>query len=354
MQKDCGMSKVFLLKLLFFFILINPCDAATHPKNLQFPSDHGMHIDSNLEGWSFFGHLIDANNHSFGFSLTFMRQSVLPQQSPSLWTTQDIFTSYFSITDSEMEQFYYQEKVNRTSFNFAGASASQLLIWNRGWQAIKDTKTIVLQAETKDAALTLRLLPVKSPLLLGQNGYFKTDDLYYYTLPIIQGEGELRVGEKKYQIINVKGGVEHTFQGKNNSATVWDKFVIQLNNGDDILVYILASKNSTFIYPESFCMINHPDGTSELLKLADFQLTQLNSWYSPDSKTTYPSGWTLTIPAYHYHLDIKPTMKNQEIVTPNTTYWGGQSLVVGDRDGVPVNGYAYVELSKQMSRSYNL
>ena len=348
------MSKVFLFKLLLLFMLLGHVFAESSPRTLQFPLDHGKHATANLEWWDFFGHLSDSNNHIFGFSVTFLRVSAPFQKPSSQWATQDIYTSNFTITDGEHDQFYYQEKMNRTSFNFAGASDTQLLIWNRGWQAIMNGEDITLQAQTNNAALALHLIPAKPIFLLGQNGYFDKDALYYYAFPKVQGYGELRLGDKNYQITSVVGGIDHGFQEKKNVDTAWDKFIIQLNNGDDILIYILAAKNSIFVYPESFCIVNHADGTSTSLRLADFQFKQLDSWYSQNSKVAYPSGWELTIPQYHYDLTIKPTMKNQEIVTLNNTYWGGQSVVTGEKDGVPLAGYAYVELSKQMSRGYIL
>ena len=348
------MNKSFLFKLLLIYLLINPIFSATNPSSLQFPLDHGKHSDANQEWWSFFGHMMDANNNLYGFSLTFMRLSVPYQKPPSNWVTQDIYTSYFSITDSKEERFYYKEKINRTSFNFAGSNDSQLMLWNRGWQAIMNDKEITLKAQTNEVDLTLQLLPMKSPLLFGQNGLLENINLYYYALPKLQGHGKLKLGQNEFNIVSVLGDFDHAFQVQKNIDTVWDKFIIHLNNGDDFFLYIFSSKSSTFVYPDSFCIISHPDGTSVMLKFDDFQLTQSDSWHSQISNVTYPSSWILTIPKYHYRLIMKPTIKNQEVVTLNTTYWGGQSFVTGEKNGIPIQGYAYVEFSKQVSRAYLL
>ncbi|WP_158617527.1 carotenoid 1,2-hydratase [Legionella sp. km772] len=347
------MNKI-ITKLLFIFFLLISFLAKSSPLNLSFPIDHGRHSNAELEWWNFFGHLVDSNNHVFGFTLNFIRTGVPPQQPPSLWITEDIYTSYFTITDGENKQFYTQEKMNRTSFNFAGASTTQLSIWNRDWTSFMDLSTLFLQAETKEATLKLRLALAKPPLLFGQNGFFDSLNLYYYALPNLQGEGELRLGEQSYRIISVKGGMDHAFQMKNNSDLLWDKFVIQLNNGDDIFLYILSSKNSTFISPESFCIINYADSKSVFLKLADFQFSKLNSWYSETTKINYPSGWSLNIPSANYHLEITPILKNQEIIAMNDIYWQGQSFIIGDKDNTAVKGYAYVELSKKINRDYIL
>jgi predicted secreted hydrolase len=345
------MNKRLLLKLVLFLLVFNPVFSST---NIQFPKDHGKHEEANTEWWSFWGHMMDANHHLFGFSLNFIRLRAPYQKLPSEWVTKDIYASYFSISDSEQQQFYYQEKINRTSFNFAGASDTQLLLWNRGWQAVMNNNMISLEAQTKNAVLNLQLKPAKPILLLGQNGFFANENLYHYAFPSLRGDGKLKLGNKEYKIVSVNAGVDHAFQIGAKSDLVWDKFIIHLNNDEDILLYIFAAKNSTFVSPESFCIINHADGTSVMLKLADFEFTQLDSWYSPSSKTTYPSTWMLTIPDYHYRLVIKPTMQNQEINTINITYWGGEGLVTGEKNGISLAGYAYVEFSKQTGRSYLL
>ena len=169
---------------------------------------------------------------------------------------------------------------------------------------------------------------IKPPFLFEGISFLKNNDLYDYLIPRIHGIGELRIGEKYYHIVNVQAGMEHGFQKNKDSDIMWDRFVIQLNNGDDIFLYILTSKNSTLVYPESFGIINHSDGTSIRRKLADFYLEQSESWYSQNSKIIYPSSWTLTIPEYHYRLNIIPTMKNQEVDTINTNYWGGAELIL--------------------------
>lgn len=344
-----------ILAMLFFvFLLMNSFVTNAAPRELSFPLAHGQHSDAELEWWSFFGHLIDSNNRLFGFTLNFIRVSAPPQHPPSLWTTSDIYTSYFTITDGDDEHFYIQEKENRTSFNFAGASNEQLWIWNRNWGALLKDSILYLQAATTAASLKLQLTSTKPPLLFGENGFYESLNFYHYALSHLQGEGELRLGAHNYHIVSIKGGMDHAFQLKKNRDMLWDKFVIHLTNGDDIYIYIFSSQTSIFVSPESFGVISYADGHTVFLKMADFQFTRLNSWYSDGSKLNYPSGWRLIIPRAHYRLEIEPVLKNQEVITMDNTYWQGQCLVSGDIDNSDVKGYAYVELSKKANRNYIL
>ncbi len=343
-----------VLKLVLFFIAINSNWAASFYHEFTFPQDHGKHNEAALEWWDFFGHLVDNNNRIFGFSLNFMRIAVSPEQPPSLWRTEDIYISHFTITDDEAKQFYVQEKENRTSFNLAGANNQQLDVWNRYWRAFAGPQAIFLHAATKDATLDLQLTPIKPVMLLGENGFIESLNLFYYSFPSLQGIGTLRLGDHDYQITRSIAVMEHAFTLNKDNNIAWDKLIFQLNNGDTIFLYILGSNQNGFISPQSFCIINDASGKSILLGSADFQLTQLSSWYSEHSQINYPSGWTLTIPKARFNLKIQPVIKNQEIIALDNNYWEGQNLVTGEKDDKPIDGYAYVELSSQIARNHIL
>lgn len=358
MQKHYAMNKRSLLLLLLFSV-VPLLESFANQNSIAFPIDHGKHAESNLERWNFFGRLLDANNHSFGFTLTFLRINLPPQQSPSLWTIEAIYTAYLAISDDDNNKFYYQEKINRSSFNNAGASSDQLLLWNRGWYAALPSDKLALYAQSDHAAIALNLTPVKSPLLYGQNGLLTLDlstknDSYFYSLPRLQGSGEIMIENKNYKIINATAWMDHEYQSSIDFIEAADRFTIQLDNNDEISIYILSATEGHYVNPNSFCVVNLANGQIITLKLADFQITQLDTWQSPASNVQYPSGWQLRIPSLHYNLQLIPTVKNQEIMTSITTYWEGLATVTGERDGRVLTGNAHVQLSKQGMRDYSL
>ena len=339
------MNKHFLLKLLFICMLLQSTITQGAPTNLEFPYDHGKHTQFGQEWWVFYGHLMDEKHHVFGFRLSFFRLGVPWQASPSQWNTKDIYASWFTITDNDSQQFYSQEKVNRTSFNFAGSSEAQMQIWNMGWQANMQGDQMTLFAKTKQMQLALHLKSTAQPLLFWQNGFSKSQGMYEYVLPSLTGFGELQINSKSLTVAVISGGVEHGFTDPKNRLASWDKMSIHLNNNERIFIYTLSDRE--WIDAESFCIINRADGESVRLDIADCQLRPQNQWTSPESNATYPSSWELIIPKYDYRLMIKPTLKNQEITTLNTTFWGGQGLVEGKRDNETLTGFAYIELSKK-------
>ena len=71
-------------------------------------------------------------------------------------------------------------------------------------------------------------------------------------------------------------------------------------------------------------------------------------WRSPATGADYPAGWRVTLPADGLTIDLTPTVADQELDTRATTsvvYWEGSQRVVATRDGRPVGGEAYVELT---------
>ncbi len=75
---------------------------------------------------------------------------------------------------------------------------------------------------------------------------------------------------------------------------------------------------------------------------------QPNSWTSPHTGATYPSGWLVTVPGEQLEIQLTPSVLDQELDTRATTgvvYWEGSQLVEATRAGEPVDGEAYVELT---------
>ena len=77
-------------------------------------------------------------------------------------------------------------------------------------------------------------------------------------------------------------------------------------------------------------------------------MTVTDHWTSPATGATYPAGWTVSIPGEALGIRLSPTVADQELDTRATTgvvYWEGSQRVEATRDGRPVAGQAYVELT---------
>jgi predicted secreted hydrolase len=90
------------------------------------------------------------------------------------------------------------------------------------------------------------------------------------------------------------------------------------------------------------------NGATKHLPLTDYEVTATNTWQSPHTNAKYPMGWKVTIPALHEELEITPLLRDQELVKQrdtDVTYWEGTCSVSGHKDGKPIRGEAYVEMT---------
>ena len=75
---------------------------------------------------------------------------------------------------------------------------------------------------------------------------------------------------------------------------------------------------------------------------------QEKTWTSPHTTAHYPLTWTVQIPEKSLELEIAPLTKDQELSSQRgagIAYWEGAVTVKGLREGKPVSGRGYVELT---------
>ncbi len=91
-------------------------------------------------------------------------------------------------------------------------------------------------------------------------------------------------------------------------------------------------------------------GNDIVLPGSTIQSSVLRKWISPTTSITYPSGWRLNVNDTHLRmtLTIMPQLKNQELVTYNSTgntYWEGAVTIQGRNGNASVGGKGYAELT---------
>ena len=90
------------------------------------------------------------------------------------------------------------------------------------------------------------------------------------------------------------------------------------------------------------------DGSRESLKLEDFSLEPMVRWTSAASGASYPVQWRVTLPDKQIELEAKAALDNQEFQAAQSvgvTYWKGLIEVSGKRNGRPVGGKGFLEMT---------
>jgi predicted secreted hydrolase len=226
-------------------------------------------------------------------------------------------------------------------------------VWIDAWQAELQGEEFHLVAKDEGIGLDLVLKPLKPPALHGQGGYSRKSEQseaasYYYSLPRLDTRGTILVDGRKHAVTGTSW-MDHEFftGGMAPNLSGWDWFSLQLADGWEVMLYLLRQKDGS-VDPASSGTLIDPTGGVRHLNLADFMVKPTGAWTSPHTQAKYPAGWEITIPGAGYRLTLTPTLPDQEIratAPTRVTYWEGEVKIEGVKNGAPVAGLGYAELT---------
>jgi predicted secreted hydrolase len=341
-----------------------PFQPATAGYRYDFPRDHGSHPIYRTEWWYYTGHLHAKSGRSFGFELTFFRRGVPPDEIktlPSKWSVRDLYLAHFAVTDITGKRFHFSEKLSREGLGKAGADESQLRVWIDDWRAEASTEpsashTLVAHDETHALALTLQ--PTKPLVTHGAAGISrKGKDVgqasHYYSFTRLATSGKLTIDGESFDVTGTSW-MDHEFGSAElgTDQVGWDWFSIQLEDDTELMLYRMRRKDGSSDLASSGTAVS-PDGRTRHLEVTDFQIESSGTWTSAESKATYPAKWKLKFPPLELTLDVTPLLADQELRTSRSTrvsYWEGAVAVTGTKQGRPVKGQGYVELTGYAER----
>lgn len=323
-----------------------------------FPQDHAAHPAFQTEWWYYTGHLTGPKGEPFGFELTFFRSGTglekLPAVPTTRWRVPELYVGHFALTDIAQRRFWVAEALGRPFPALAGAATDRYAVWIQDWQVQLDEKgRHVLQAQTPQFALALTLEESKPPALHGHNGVSQKAACHgcashYYSLTRLKGRGQVTRQGQALPVV-ATAWMDHEF-GSNQLTDAqqgWDWFSIQLDSGEELMLYVMRLKDGGLDPYSSGTWVNR-DGTTQHLSLKDYRIEVLDTWTSPETGGVYPMGWRITLPQKALQLKVTPVFPQQELVLKDKTgvsYWEGASQVTGTQAGKPRTGQAYVELT---------
>jgi predicted secreted hydrolase len=332
------------------------------PCHMRFPKDHGAHPGYRTEWWYYTGNLQTARQRSFGFQLTIFRRSirapgsgqVLPDNA-SRWRTRQIFFGHAAVTDIDGKRHIFSESIARGALGLSGVRQSEDLttVFLNKWAIDIRPRVHRLQAVNEDFSLDLELQPLKPPVLHGEQGYSRKGDSRerascYYSFTRLQTAGSIRIGEETFELTG-SSWMDHEFSTASLQPGIsgWDWFSLQLNDGTDLMVYLLRQADGSF-HPASSGTLVGADGHSIHLEASDINVSVVETWKSPLSNATYPIAWALGIGRHAIDLTVRARLAEQEMQTGTTsgvTYWEGSVAASGSAKGLPVQATGYVELT---------
>ncbi len=327
-----------------------------------FPRDHVSHPEYKIEWWYYTGNLATADGHRYGYQLTFFRIGIdAKPKNPSRWAVRDLFMTHLAVTDVDGGAFHYTERMNRAGAGWAGASADEYRVWNDDWEARLDPATgrHLLSASENGLGVALELEPLKQPVLHGTHGYSqKGSDAgnasNYYSLTRVKTRGTVTVDGREAAVEGLSW-MDHEFGTSflEPEQRGWDWFSIQLDDGPDLMLFQLRRVDGSRDVHSSGTFVDAGGATTPIAPGA-FDLASGARWTSPATGARYPVEWRVTVPGRALDLTVRAAVDDQELRTERSTgvsYWEGSVTVEGTRDGRPVRGRGYLEMTGYAAES---
>jgi predicted secreted hydrolase len=344
-------------------------ESAGAPYAFSFPRDHAAHKQFQSEWWYYTGHLVTRSGRRFGYELTFFRVAMRPGDptpgpGQSRWRGTQLYPAHFAITDEAGKEFFYTSRFAREALGMGSSSSDRLevkaLDWTLTGRSMNDRRFEEMKMHAREpdgpggvVALDLVQTPEKPPAVHGRDGISKKGSCascasHYYSYTRLRSRGALAFGGQRFAVEGISW-MDHEFGSGQlqPDQTGWDWYSIQLDDGRELMLYVLRQKGGS-VTPESSGSLIERDGSVEYLPLAAFSAVATGSWKSPHTGATYPSGWRVRVPRAGIDLVLRPVLADQELALTTgeeVSYWeGAVDVQAASRPGTQA-GAGYVELT---------
>jgi predicted secreted hydrolase len=314
----------------------------SHESPLTFPRDHGSHPDTAIEWWYYTGHLTDEHRREYGFQLTFFR-------------LRDLDLAHFAWTDVGAKTFRYEEKSHLALPGIAETAQDHLAVVNEDWSAeMQPDGSHQLKARGHEWELDLALKPSKPPVANGPGGISRkgpgeNEYSHYVSITRLQARGRFR-DRSRGGTLSGTAWFDHEWGpgALPKEAAGWDWFALQLSDDTELMLYRMRDRSGGATPFSAGTFVDETGGLKLIRWQGDVALTELARWKSPKTGASYPSKWRIAVASAGLDVTLEPLVPDQELVTEESTgviYWEGTCKVSGTRQGRPVGGRAYVEMT---------
>jgi predicted secreted hydrolase len=290
----------------------------------------------------------------FGYQLTFFRRALLPAEDSverqSAWGSDQVFMAHFALSDIDAQEHYAFERFSREALGLSSAQAEPYQVWLEDWQVRQiENGRYQLTAAQDGISLDLTLEDLKGPILHGDQGYSQKgpdpgNASYYYSQTRLLTRGIVITPYNTYRVEGLSWK-DHEFSTSALSPgqVGWDWFSIQLGDGSEIMVFQIRRDDGS-IDPYSSGSWISPQGDMLHLEREEIEIGVEDTWRSPDSGAVYPIAWRIKIPSIGLDLNIRTSLKDQEMDV-SYTYWEGAVAANGYSNGMDISGTGYVEMT---------
>lgn len=332
-------------------------------KPVSLPADGNAHKNI-IEWWYFNGHLKDKEGNRYSFmdclfqadlkrvNLPFLRKLPFKKYAAN-------FLPYVNFAHSVVSdigrQINYKDMqtislLSRDSFKRSMLFANYidpLIVFGYANHEIVQTSahenTVGDTFHVKTEKIDLQLTAKKPGLLEQGKGLIDVcgRKSYYYSYTDLEARGTINL-EGKIIEVEGKAWMGHQWADVAYGKDKWTWFSVQLENGTDIML----AEYDDHINPAYLVDIMEADGKTKHSQKAEFipSTDKDKIWQSPRTKAKYPLAWQVKIPENNITIDLKASMKDQEMIYGAINYYEGPLEVTAKIDGKTVRGVGFMEL----------
>lgn len=342
-------------------------DRALPGYDFEFPRDHFSHPSFQVEWWYYTGNVLTAEGRAFGYELTFFRLGVAEDRDDetgggsgksTAWDLDDVYLAHFALSDIVNERFHKTERLNRAGPGLAGADLDQARIWNGNWEVrwlAPDSPLGMqrLRAISEDFSVDLELTPLKPPVIQGENGVSQKAEgvgraSHYVSFTRLSASGTIDLLGEEHEVEGL-AWMDHEFstESMGPEQAGWDWMSIQLDNGEELMLYRMRLKDGTADPASSGTFVDR-QGKAIHLDWSEIEMTPGEPWLSPRTGGRYPQRWKVSLPRLQLELECRARFADQEVVSRrelSPTYWEGAVVYSGRRGNSDVSGLGYLEMT---------
>jgi predicted secreted hydrolase len=309
--------------------------AAEDAKIINLPADEAPH-QTPMEWWYYTGVLNGQNGEIYGFEYVIFQAFAFGVTG---------YMTHYAITDLQKGTFALDSDQHVGALPASTQPGFDLKIgnWTMSGHAGKDK----LYADMPGYAIDLSLSATKPVVFQYGTGAMtvgSANPFYYYSYTRMDVSGTITVDDEA-KTVTGEAWMDHQWGDVGTDYAGWDWYSLRLDDNTEVMLFVVRKDGKDGFVGGTFI---DEKGASMELKAEDFTITSTGTWKSPRTEATYPLGWTISIPSLALEATVDPLVQDQEFyhsILGSPIYWEGLCSITASRNGSPVGGDAYVELT---------
>jgi predicted secreted hydrolase len=345
-------------------VAIQPSLAQSQPEvlpplpGLQFPRDHGAHLDARTEWWYVTGQLQSPVwKAPVGFQITFFRSRIEPAQSnPSALAAKHLVMAHVALSNPSQKRQWHEQRLARSGLGLVDTSSTDTKVHLRDWalsrQGAAEGSVYTAQIAAADFHLDLRLRSTQAVMPQGQDGIShkgpQADHFsHYYSQPQLSVQGQCAlglVGQRNAVAVQGRAWLDHEWSDAYlpTGAVGWDWIGMNLTDGSALMAFRMRRADGSTLWAGGSWRA--PGRAVQPFAASEVRFMPGRTWQSPATGARYPVQWALQTPAGRFEvLAIFDAQELDAKRSTGTVYWEGMSRLL-DARGQEV-GTGYLEMT---------